>query len=142
MDFASSQIPRKEITLDGKTYDIPTRQASAVTSTLIKVWEKLGRPQDPFSPAGEKLMNIIIATWEDTFPIESRAWYEERKEYQKEELTITEQVRKNTGRSLASYPFYIFQVMKIMFPGLKLSDRDTNIKMVKKYPVFRMCNTI
>lgn len=134
------QEPPKEITINGETYDIPTKQASAVTNALLKVWERLGKPQTPFSESGEKLMNVIIATWEDTFPIESAAWYQERRDYKNEELSIGQQIRHETGRSLASYPFYIFQVMKIMFPNLKLSDRETNLKMVKKYPIFQMAN--
>lgn len=136
------QKPQREITIDGETYDIPTRQATAVTSALMQMWERLGKPEDPFSDAGRKLMEVIIATWEDTFPVESAKWYQDRQEYQLEELSIQQQVRHETGRSLASYPYYIFQVMKIMFPSLKLSDRDVNIKMVKKYPIFRMANKV
>jgi hypothetical protein len=132
----------KKIKIGNETYDIPTNQAIGVTNAIVLTWEKLGRPKTPFSETGKKLMEVIIATWRDTFPKESKDWLDMRKEYQKEELTTKEQVHRKTGRSLASYPYYIFQVMKKVFPKIKLADRKTAIKMVKHYPMFRMCNRV
>lgn len=136
----AARKPIKEISINGETYDIPHRQGAAITDLLVKMWEKLGKPEDPFSVSGEKLMQIIIATWEDTYPEESRQWYEDRKEYKLEELDIKTQVRRKTGRSLASYPYYIFTIMKIVFPKVKFSDRKIHMKMVKKYPMFLFAN--
>lgn len=132
--------PTKEFQINGETYDVPTNQAIVVTDLLIRMWDRLGKPSDPFSESGKKMMEVIIATWEDSFPVESRAWYEERKLYQKEENSITYQVHHETGRSLASYPYYIYSVMKIIFPKFKFSDRNTVLKLVKYYPMFRFAN--
>lgn len=132
----------KEVMVGGETYDVPTDQAIVVTDLIIRMWEKLGCPEDMFSESGQKLMAVIIATWEDTFPVESQRWYEERKLYQKEEKTTQEQVHQNTGRSLASYPYYIYSVMKIVFPKVKYSNRETVLKLVKHYPLFRFANKV
>lgn len=128
----------QEVTVDGYTYDVPSNQAIVVTDLILRMWEKLGCPEDMFSESGQKLMSVIIATWEDTFPNESAQWYQERKDYQNEELDIRQQVSGNTGRSLASYPYYIYSVMKIVFPKVKFGDRNTVLKLVKHYPMFRM----
>ena len=136
------QESKREVTINGEVYDIPTKHASAITEAIVKTWERLGEPEDPFSRQGEKLMNVIIATWEDTYPQESREWYEMRKEYQVEELDISTQVNRQTGRSLASYPMYIYNILRIVFPNVKFADRDTCMKLVKKYPIFRMANKI
>lgn len=132
----------RSINIDGGTYDIPTEQATAVTNAIVFAWDQLGKPDDPFSEAGKKLMNVIIATWEDTYPDLASKWYEDRDEYQRSEMTTKEQVYQKTGRSLASYPMYIFTIMKKVFPNVKLSDRDTSMKMVKHYPMFRMANKV
>jgi hypothetical protein len=132
----------RSIKLDGETYDIPTQQAQVISKTIAEMWERLGRPETPLSESGEKLMKIIIATWEDTFPIESNDWYEARKEYKLNEFDIKTQVHRQTGRSLASYPSYIYNVMKRVFPQFKLSDRENVMKLVKKYPIFQMANKV
>lgn len=130
----------RTIKIENEEYEIPTRQAIAVTNLIVAIWDKLGKPQDPFSESGRKLMEVIIATWEDTYPELSKQWYEDRKEYKNEELSIREQVHQHTGRSLASYPMYIYQIMKKVFPNVKLSNRETSMKMVKHYPIFQMAN--
>jgi len=130
----------REIEIDGEIYDIPTRHAVAITDAIVTTWEKLGRPEDPFSRNGEKLMKVIFATWEDTYPAEARKWYEERKLYKKEELDIRTQVSRGTGRSLASYPYFIYVILRKVFPKVRFSDRKVTMKMVKKYPVFQFAN--
>lgn len=143
---ASRKLPNdkkpREIEIDGEVYDIPTRHAAAIVEAIVSTWERLGKPEDPFSREGEKLMRVIVATWEDTYPEESRRWYEERKEYQKEELDIRTQVSRQTGRSLASYPYYIYTILRKIFPKVKFGERKTAMKMAKKYPMFKFANKI
>lgn len=134
----NQKMQSKSITIDGEVYDIPTRQAVAVSSAISTIWKDLGRPRDPFCESGKKLMKVIIATWEDTYPELSKRWYEDRKETINSQMTAREQVHQHTGRNLASYPMYIYQIMKKVFPTVKLSDRKTCLKMVKHYPMFRL----
>ncbi len=128
----------KEITINGETYDIATRQATGIVNAIMRAWQALGRPSDPLSTQGQKLMSVIIATWEDTYPYESREWYEMRKEYQLNELDVRTQVKKQTGGSLVSYPYYIYTIMKKVFPAIKLHDRTFCQRLVKVFPMFRM----
>ena len=132
----------RTIKVDGEVYDIPTKQAVSVTNAIAISWKELGKPQDPFSESGEKLMKIIIATWEDTYPQLSKQWYEDRQETVKSQLTSKEQVHQKTGRQLASYPMYIYQIIKKVFPNIKLSDRKTTLKMVKHYPMFKLVENV
>ena len=123
-------------------YEVIPPQAVASASILTKFWIELGRPNTPFTPTGEKLMNIIIATWEDGYPKQMREWYRDRKEYQKAEMRITDQIHQRTGRSLASYPMPIYAMMKKLFVGFDPAERKNCIKMVRKWPMFRMANKI
>lgn len=123
-------------------YEVIPPQAVASTQILMKMWESLGRPNTPFTPAGTKLMNIIIAIWEDGYPKQAREWYEERRDYQRAEKSITEQVHQHTGRSLASYPLPIYNLIKRLFKGFDPAERKNCMKMVKKWPMFRMANKV
>lgn len=116
--------------------------AVAASKILADMKIRLGSPQTPLSDSGQKLMNVIIAVWEDLYPLEAKAWYEDRKEYQKNEMSLTEQVRKHTGRSLASYPYPIYQMMKKLFPTFNATERKNCMKMVKKYQMFKMANKV
>lgn len=135
-------LPAKDPKLSLEEYEVIPPQAVAATQILIDMWEKLGRPKTPFTRPGEKLMNIIIAIWEDSYPTQRNKWYADRKEYQKNELDISTQVSRRTGRSLASYPLPIYSMMRKMFEGFDPAKRENCIKMVRKWPMFRMANKV
>ena len=139
---ATPKVEGAETKFDPNEYEVIPPQAVASVKILMKMWEKLGRPKTPFTPSGAKLMNIIIAVWEDGYPREAREWTAARKEYQKEELPISTQVSKKTGRSLASYPLPIYNIMGKLFIGFKPAERKNCMKMVKKWPMFRLANKV
>jgi len=133
-------MARPSIVIDGKTYDSVPQEAVSASGLLASAYIKAGRPQTPFTKAGAKIMDVIIAIWHDLYPIESEIWYNERKEYKKNEKSITDQVHGRTGRSLASYPLPIYRVMGVVFPNFKPAERKNCLKMVKKWPLFRFAN--
>lgn len=128
--------------LDGEVYQQVPKQAIAMTDAITYAWEKLGKPETPLSTSGQKMMDVIIATWEDTYPILSSEWKKARDLHLSAEKTIHEQVSQHTGRSLASYPMYIYTVMKKVFPKFDLSKRENVIKLVKLWPIFRFVNKV
>jgi len=116
-------------------------EISSITSKwLVVAWEGLGKPESPLSESGEKLMAMIIGAWEELYPKDAKMWNEARKEYKLNEMSLTEQVHQHTGRSLASYPYEVFHMMKRMFPNFKATERQNCLKMVAKFPMFRMAN--
>ena len=123
-------------------YDVIPPQAVASVQILMKMWEQLGRPKTPFTKSGAKLMSIIISVWEDGYPADVIKWTADRKEYKKSELSISTQVKKGTGRSLASYPLPIYNMMKNLFIGFDPAERKNCIKMVKKWPMFQFANRV
>ena len=126
-----------------KDYEIVPPQAVASTRILMEMRARLGDPGSPFTPSGEKLMNLIIAIWEDGYPKDAREWYKEREEYQRAELDISTQVKRRTGRSLASFPGVIYSLTRQLFPGFDPAwPRKTVIKMVRKWPMFRFANRV
>ena len=126
------------IKLDDGVYEEVPRMANAASRIIADMYENLGKPETPLSTSGEKMMGIIISVWEDMYGDEVKQWRETRKEYQKEELTTGEQIRGETGGSLASIPTPIYQMMRKVFPTYKLSSRDDWIKFLERYPMFSM----
>lgn len=129
------------IKIDGEEYEVIPRETAAASKILTDLYIKLGRPTTPLSESGEKLMKVMIAVWEDLYPQDARDWYEDRKEYKNAEMSISEQVSKGTGRSLASFPKPIFKMIRALFPEFK-HTRENFIKLVQKYPMFQMANKI
>jgi len=141
---ADQKKPIKDLKVDEvmEEYYIVPPQAVTSAKVLVDMWERLGRPANPFTDAGAKLMNIIIAVWEDGYPAHVREWLKDRKDYQNNEMRITDQVQQHTGRSLASYPLPVFNMMKQLFPDFNPAERKNCMKMVRKWPIFRMANRV
>jgi len=125
-----------------KDYEEVPKEAIIASKMLSDMYIRVGRPSTPLSETGAKVMNLIIAVWEDLYPIEVAQWLDERKSHLLSEMSISTQVSQRTGRSLASFPWPIYQMIKKLFPLFKVQDRNTCIKMVKKWPMFKFANRI
>lgn len=142
MQKGQDYFGKKVVKMDGQEYDVIPHLALEATNLLIQQWNFLGRPQDPFSRAGEKIVNTIIAIWQDLYPLEYKLWADERKQYQDNEMTISEQVKQQTGRSLAAFPLPVYQMMSAVFKGFDPAERKNCIKMVATWPIFRLANRV
>ena len=132
----------KVLKVNGEEFEEVSPTAQITSKWLVDAWEHLGRPETPLSESGEKMMAVLIAVWEELYPEEAKEWHASRSNYKKNELSIPEQIRKHTGRSLASYPFFIFQAMRKIFPTFKPGDRVSCMKLVRRFPMFRLANKI
>ena len=131
-----------DIKIGDEIYSEVAREAVIASKGITDAHKALGKPTTPFTDSGQKLMNMIIAVWEDLYPIERKVWFQERGDHLSSEKSITQQVSQKTGRSLASYPYPIYKMMKVVFPEFKAGERKNCIKLVKKWPMFRMVNKI
>ncbi len=119
-------------------YEVPSEPAIILTEFLYRVWNKLGKPTDPLSTPGKKLVEAIIMAYEKSYPIDWRQWLSQREDYQYDETTLKEQIK--TGRSLASYPIFIYNILRKMFPTTDFSERKFVMKFIKEFPMFRFAN--
>lgn len=124
----------------GEEYDVIDPTAVQASKIIVDMWIVLGKPKDPFSQAGKKVMDLIISVWEDMCPEDRIQWYKDRGLYKSSEKTIQEQVKQKTGRSLASYPYLIFMLMRTVFKGFDPAERKNCMKMVKIWPMFLFAN--
>lgn len=127
---------------DLNDYEEVPRLASAASKIVADMWIVLGKPKNPFSKSGAKLMDLIISVWQDLYPKDVPLWLDERKNYKANELSIKDQIKGHTGRSLASYPYPVFQMMKVCFVGFDPGERKNAMRIVKKWPMFQMANKV
>lgn len=128
--------------LNLKEYEEVPKEAVQASGAITFAWDRLGRPKTPFTKSGAKLMDVIIAVWQDCYPVDAKIWFEERQWYKNAEKRISEQVAQRTGRSLASYPLPVYQIMKRVFKGFDPAERKNAMRMCKKWPIFQMANKL
>lgn len=127
--------------LSSEYQEVPPK-ALLASKYLVESWEKLGKPQTPLTESGKKMMAVIVAAWEELYPIDAKTWTNEMISYKSTELSIKDQVHKHTGRSLASIPLPVYLMMEKIFPTYKLEKREEWLKFLKKYPEFRAANKL
>lgn len=121
-------------------YTIIPPHLSSATQMIVELWDKVGRPTDPLSSSGKKVVHFVFECYKELFPSEFKQWLDERKEYQVHEKSIPEQVRNHTGRSLLSYPYWVFMVLRNVFPHFDFVKRENALKIAACFPQFQIAN--
>lgn len=132
----------KTIEIEGELYDVIPDVLNEAANYLMIAYKDLGQPTTVFSEAGEKMLKVIFATWQDIFPRESKQWIKNRERYKKSEKSIKEQVKEHTGRNLASIPLYVYKMMGKFFTDDEDQNRDYYLKLAAKFPEFRLANRV
>jgi len=130
------------IKINGEEYDEVPGEAVSATKALVDIYELLGKPENPLSETGQKLMTIMISIWQDLAPLDYQTWFQRRTEHLNAEMSISEQVAQKTGRSIVVYPGLVYEMMKKIFPKFDACQRDNAMKMAQLYPIFRYVNKI
>lgn len=126
---------------DAVVYDIPTDEAIAITTGLMRVYEKLGKPQDLSTNTGWVLMDNIFQVWKRIYPNEVRSWAHDLDQDLQDEKTIKELVKNDVGMyNPITYPPALFSLIKSMFPEIKLNDRKLIKQMTDRYPILKTTN--
>jgi len=125
--------------LNSYEFEIPTNQAIAISGILAKSWSAFGKPDTVRSEGGKKLMTVIIAAWEDSFPVECEEWRIERNEELLNERSVSASIKAG-GHNVAAYPYWLYKMMTWGFPNERWAKRETVEFLVKNFPVFRTSN--
>lgn len=125
-------------------YDYPTEQELLTITFLDRLATKLGNPPDLTSEAGLKLMDAIIGVWYKHFPQEAKDWAHDRAIDLETEKSLSYLAStKSAGYNPVGYPPMLFQLIKAMFPDLKLQNKKVFMKLIKIYPnLFKTSNYV
>ena len=127
----------KDFNLDD--FETPTKQAVIISNILSKAWSAFGQPTTVMSESGKKLMTVVIAAWEDSYPVEANTWKNQRSEELLNERTIKESIKAG-GHNSAAYPCWVFQMRTAAFPQECFAKKETKNYLIKNFPVFRTSN--
>lgn len=119
---------------------VPQDQYKAI-DYLVGIWEGVGKPTEPFSKSGLKVLAAMIEAWKVLMPEEYLGWKQVRDEYQSSELDVHDQVKKKTGRIVVSMPRLFITLFHKLFPGYD-TDRKFFIKLGRHFPIFRFARKI
>jgi hypothetical protein len=121
---------------DEYVYEQASPETTAIATGLMKIWEKLGKPDDPMSATGFLVIDNIVQVWLRFYSDELEQFTKDIKQ----ELTVERSVResnKQGGYFMISYPPHLYQLLKAMFPDIKLQDKAFIKHFLFRYPQFK-----
>lgn len=121
-------------------YDSVTKAGAAYTQGLMRIWERLGRPDDCSTEMGWTMMDQLVNCWTVNFPKEANDWLHDRQFDLETEITLSELSKKDGGYNPISYPPTLFQLIRAMLPHQKLNDKKFLHKLSQRHPLFKTTN--
>ena len=117
---------------DDVKYEPVSKNGAAITTALMNIWERFGRPEDFSSQAGKTLLQEIINVWKYFFRHEYENTLHDNAIDIKNEKKVSEMEH---GYSPIMYPPTLFNLIKAMFPNVNLSSRKTQ-KVIQELAPF------
>jgi len=99
-----------------------SKNGAAITSALMVIWERFGRPEDFSTTSGYVLLREIISVWKYFFRDEFDATVLENKRIIQIEKSASQMKQ---GYIPISYPPRLLRFIKAMFPNVNMSSRKT-----------------
>lgn len=114
------------------SYDPVSKNGTAITTALMNIWERFGRPEDFSSEAGVTLLKEIINVWKYFFKAEYEATLHDNKIDRDNEINVSQMKH---GYTPIMYPPTLFNLLKAMFPNVNFSSRKTE-RVIQEYAGF------
>lgn len=120
-------------------FEVPNKNAVAYTEALMRLYDRLGKPQDLSNETGWKMLEGIVSVWQKAFPQEVQDWKHDRAMDLENERSITDHVKGGVSNPV-TYPPALFFLMKSIFPNVRFSDKKMQHELVQRFPVFKTTN--
>lgn len=121
-------------------YEPVSKHGAALTEGLMRIWEKLGRPEDTSTESGWTMLDQVVNCWTLYFPREVNDWIHDRDLDLQGEITLQQLVKKDGGYNPITYPPIFFQLVKAVLPKIKLTDKKFQRKLSIRHPLFKTTN--
>lgn len=126
--------------LDLREYDAVSKAGAAYTQGLMRIWERLGRPEDCSTESGWTMLDQLVNCWTVNFPQEAQDWLHDRKLDLESEITLSQLSKKDGGYNPITYPPTFYNLIKAMLPHQKLNDKRFMHKLAIRHPLFQTTN--
>lgn len=124
---------------DDFVYELANPYASAISQALMKIYEKLGRPEAVDSDTGWIMLDEIVRVWYSLFPQEVKDWNHDLELDLTVERSVGQAVKAG-GYTPLSCPPRLFMLIRAVFPEFKLSDKKLWHRLVTRYPFLKTTN--
>jgi len=114
------------------SYEPVSKNGAAITTALMNIWERFGRPEDFSTISGKTLLQEIINVWKFFFKQE---YLDAKHDNELDRLSEKSASRMGTGYTPIMYPPTLFNLIKAMFPTVNLSSRKTQ-RIIQEYAPF------
>jgi hypothetical protein len=123
--------------IEQTSFNIVSKNGTAITSALMQIWERFGRPEDFTTQTGKVLLNEIINVWKYFFKHEYEAVLHDNAIDLKNEKPLSEMKH---GYSPISYPTTLYKLIKALFPYVNMSSRKTQRTIQSIAPFLKVTN--
>lgn len=107
---------------------------------LIRLYIKLGRPEaDVKSNSFWIMIDELVNNWSIVYKQEAEDFVHDIKLDRAVERSLGDSVEGGFKKYI-SYPPSLYQMIKAIFPDLKLQDKKFTSKFVSRYPIFNASN--
>lgn len=120
-------------------YEPVTDEGNAYATGLYRIWERLGKPEDLSTSSGWVVLDQIVNVWMRAFRDEYLAWVHDRAIDLRNERSLTDHVKGGTYNPV-TFPQGFYLLMKAMFPGVKLTDKEFQHQLAQRHPIFKSTN--
>lgn len=121
-------------------YEPVSKTGTLVTQGLMKIWEKLGRPEDCSTNSGWIMLDQIVNCWTTFFKQEVADWQHDRKLDLDNEMILSAISKKGGGYNPITYPPTLFHLIHAILPGQKLTDKAFQRKLAQRHSLFKTTN--
>lgn len=118
-------------------YEPVSKHGAVLTEGLIRIWEKLGKPNDCSTEAGWRMLDQVINCWTLHFLKEVEDWKHDRELDLSNEMSLSQIVKKGGGFNPITFPPVLYQLLKVNLPSQKLNDRKFQKELIRRHDLFR-----
>jgi len=121
-------------------FEIPSKEAVAITEGLERVADRLGRPIDASTESGWKMIDNLVGVWYNFYPWELKAWKKELAIQLGTERTVHEALKASGGHIPISFPTRLYKMIETYMPQVRFQDKAFIKKFAGRYPIFKFTN--
>lgn len=121
-------------------YEPVSKDGTALAEGLMRIWDKLGRPDDCSVASGWIMVDQIVNAWTKFFRTEAEDWMHDRKIDLQNEMTLKQISKKGGGYNPITYPPTLYHLLSTMLPKQKLNDKKFIKALAQRHGMFKTTN--
>lgn len=128
------------MTFNPDDYEVVPPHSALLAHGLMKIWERLGKPDDCSNEVGWIMLDQIVNCWTVNYRQEVEDWQHDRAIDLANEISMTDLKKKDGGYNPITFPPTLFQLIKAMLPLQNMNDKKFQRKLSMRHNLFKTTN--